>query len=74
MFLPRRVYEVVPYAYLLLGAGLALGSWLRPEAAWADVALVVGIAGVVVGLVLLMRRRSYRADARHYDPRSLDDA
>jgi hypothetical protein len=73
MFLPHKLYELLPYGYVAGGGALALASWAWPQAAWADPALVVGAAGVLFGLVLLMRRRTYRSDAKRYDARSLDD-
>ncbi len=73
MYLPRTLYELLPYAYVAGGAGLGVLSWVRSQAAWSDAALVVGVAGIVLGLVLLMRRRTYRTDASQYDAHSLDD-
>jgi hypothetical protein len=74
MYLPRTIYELLPWGYVAGGAALAAASWLWSEARWSNAALVVGAVGLVVGLVLLMRRRTYRADANRYDSRSLDDA
>ena len=74
MYLPRTIYELVPWGWAVGGAALAIASWMWSEAGWSDAALVAGTTGLVVGLVLLMRRRTYRADASRYDPRSLDDA
>lgn len=74
MYLPPKIYELLPYGYVVGGASLAVASWLRPRAGWSDAALVVGFGVLVFGLVLLMRRRTYRADASQYDGRSIDDA
>lgn len=74
MYLPRTFYEALPWLYVVGGLALAALSWHRRESGWADVALVTGVAGFVGGIVLLMRRRTYRDDAARYDPRSLDDA
>ena len=74
MYLPRTIYELLPWGYAGGGAALAFASWVRADAGWSDAALVAGTLALVVGLVLLMRRRTYRTDATRYDPRSLDDA
>jgi hypothetical protein len=74
MYLPRTIYELLPWGYAVGGAALAFASWAWSDAGWSNAALVVGAAGLVAGLVLLMRRRAARADASQYDARSLDDA
>lgn len=73
MYLPRALYELLPWGYAAGGAALAIASWRWSDADWSDAALVVGSAGLVLGLVLLLRRRTYRADATRYDARSFDD-
>lgn len=73
MHLPRAIYEALPFAYVAGGVALCVGSYGAPEAAWTEVALALGGAGIVVGLVLLLRRRTYRDDAARYDSHSLDE-
>ena len=73
MYLPRSVYEALPYLYAAAGLGLCAASYLGRAAEWSDTALAIGVAGVLVGLVLMLRRRSYRDDASRYDSHSLDD-
>jgi uncharacterized membrane protein HdeD (DUF308 family) len=74
MYLPRSVYESLPYGYGAVGACLVAASYARPAAAWADAALVLGIALVLAGVVLVLRRFTYREDASRYDRRALDEA
>lgn len=81
MFLPRSVYEGLPYAWLGGGALACLLSYVGAggtgggsAGAWSDVGLVGGVCAMLVGIVLLLRRRAFRADTARYDPRSLDDA
>lgn len=73
MYLPRSLYESLPYLYVAGGAALAALSWHQRETGWSDAALVTGIGVFVAGIVLLMRRRTFRDDAARYDARSLDD-
>ena len=73
LHLPRGLYEVLPYVYLAGGLLVAAASYPFGEAVWANAALGVGAFGIVAGLVLILRRRSFRADAARYDPGSLDD-
>jgi hypothetical protein len=73
MYLPPRIYESLPYAYCTGGAALCIASYVGRDASWSDTALGFGAFGVVLGLVLMLRRRSYRDDAARYDRHSLDD-
>lgn len=73
MHLPRAVYEALPFAYVTGGVALCIVSYRAPQAPWTEVALALGAAIVIVGLVLLLRRRTYRDEAARYDSHSLDD-
>ena len=73
MYLPRVVYEALPYAYVAGGFLLCAGSYAAAQAAWTEAVLLLGAGGVVLGLVLLLRRRAYRDEAARYDARSLDE-
>ena len=72
VWLPRRLYEALPYLYV--GAGLAAlaVAFLRERAphGWL---MLLGGASATVGCVLWMRRREYRDNQAEYDVRSLDD-
>jgi hypothetical protein len=69
----RPVYEGLPWIYIMFGVGALLASYLL--AARGAVSLLIGLpglAGVVGGFVLLLRRRDYRAlRSRYADPDSL---
>lgn len=73
MWLPKPVYELLPYAYGLGGLVLLLGSHGVRNDFWANTLLVIGILAIVVGLMLTLRRRDYRLKLSKYDPRSLDE-
>ena len=71
--LSRPVYEGLPWIYIILGIGALITSYLL--AARGVLSLLVGMLGlacVVGGFVLLLRRRDYRALRSQYaDPESL---
>ncbi len=71
MWIPRPLYEILPYLYMGSGAGL-LGAAYLIEQGPRGLLLVLGAAGLTLGLVLWMRRRDYRASQREYDTHSLD--
>ena len=73
MHLPRGLYESLPYAYVAAGLGACLVSYAGREAAWSNLAFAAGVAGILGGYVLILRRRSYRDDAARYDHRPLDE-
>lgn len=60
MWLPKPIYESLPYALVLVGVLLALGAYLS-NLQWLQSALLVGASlAAVAGLVLLLKRRDYR--------------
>ena len=73
MYLPHAVYEALPYAYVALGLGSGVASYVGRDSGWSNLAFAVSVAGVVGGCVLLLRRSSYRDDAARYDHRALDE-
>ena len=66
----RPVYEGLPWVYIICGLLALLGSYLL--AARGLLSLAVGVAGLLSllgGIVVLLRRRDYRAlRARYGDP------
>ena len=71
MWIPRPFYEALPYVYMVSGVGL-LGAAYFIERGPRGLLLVLGAAGLTLGLVLWMRRRDYRASQREYNTDSLD--
>jgi len=72
MWIPRPLYEAIPYAYIAGGVAL-LGAAYFYEQGPRGLLLVLGAAGLTAGLVLWMRRRDYRASRREYDTHALDE-
>jgi len=69
----RPVYEVLPWVYIGCGVAALSASYLLAARAALSIAVgVPGIACIVGGIVLLLRRRDYRALRSQYaDPESL---
>lgn len=72
MWLPRPLYEAVPYLYLGVGAAL-LGVAFFAEGGPSGLLFGLGAVSLVAGLVLWMRRRDYRASQAEYDAHVFDD-
>jgi hypothetical protein len=72
MWLPRPIYEALPYAFAGCGAVLVAVAFHYEEVPHG---LLFGAGGVLitVGLVLWMKRRDYRTTQSDYDPRALDE-
>ncbi|HYX73619.1 MAG TPA: hypothetical protein VE819_02935 [Steroidobacteraceae bacterium] len=71
--LSRPLYEGLPWIYIIFGLAALTASYLL--AARGALSLTVGVLGlacIVGGFVLLLRRRDYRAlRSRYADPESL---
>lgn len=66
MRVARPLYESLPYAYIAIGIAAILASFAWRVADWSAILAVFGIAAIVGGLVLVLRRRDYRIQKRHY--------
>ncbi|MBK7252138.1 MAG: hypothetical protein IPI06_15090 [Gammaproteobacteria bacterium] len=71
--LPQPLYESLPALYLLAGAvALGVSRWIGPGwLAW--LVSLIGVAGVLGGLVVWLRRRDYRRMQARYGGGSLPD-
>jgi hypothetical protein len=72
MWIPRRLYEFLPYAYMAAGAASLVYAFLGEHGPHELLMLFGGLA-LTAGLVLWMRRREYRQNQAEYDSSSLDD-
>lgn len=73
MWMPRPIYELLPYVYMGLGAVLIGIAWFLQVETWPGVMLGVGSLSLLVGIVLFLRRKDYRTRQAEYSNRSLDD-
>ena len=71
MWIPRPLYEALPYAYIASGAALLVAAYFMSGGP-RGLLLAGGLIGLTAGLVLWMRRRDYRASQTEYDSHSLD--
>jgi sulfite exporter TauE/SafE len=73
MYISRPLYELLPYAYALVGACLVAVSWFVRDSAWSVVLFIAGLLTIVAGLVIWLRRRDYRTTQAEYPVKSLED-
>jgi len=64
--LNKPFYESLPLLYGALGATLLWLSYRYRESGWSTPCAVAGLLGLVVGLMVWMRRRDYRATSADY--------
>jgi hypothetical protein len=71
--LSRPLYEGLPWLYIICGLMLLAGSYLLAAHGVMSLAVgMLGLAALVGGFAVLLRRRDYRAlRARYADPDSL---
>ena len=72
MWLPRPVYEAIPYTSVAAGA-LCFGFAYFIDRGPRGLALVLGGVLATTGVVLWMKRRDYRSAQADYNPRALDE-
>ena len=68
-YFSKRVYESLPGVYAVLGATLLWLSYHYRGQWWSTVGALAGLAGMVAGLMIWMRRRDYRATSADYGNR-----
>jgi len=72
MWIPRPLYEAIPYVYIAAGALLLMAAWVVEQGprGWM---LAAGAGGLVAGLVIWLRRRDYRSNQTEYDAHAIDE-
>jgi Flp pilus assembly protein TadB len=67
MWLPRYIYESIPFYYVVIGASLIAAMFYVDIWYWPEICAGAGVAFLVLGLVLLLRRKGYRASRSRLD-------
>jgi hypothetical protein len=67
MWLPKFLYETIPFFFLSLGI-VGLGAAFSVEGwYWPEITAGGGLAALVIGLVLVLRRKGYRSSRSRLD-------
>lgn len=67
MWLPKTLYESIPFFFLGLGAVGIGASFYIDSWYWAEILAADGFIAIVIGLVLLLRRKGYRSSRSRLD-------
>lgn len=67
MWLSKPIYESLPYYYIAVGIAAMLAGFYAEAWYWPQICPVAGFAGLVGGLVVLLKRRDYRASRSRLD-------
>jgi len=67
MWLSEPIYESLPFYYMALGAIAGIGSYRLDVWYWSEILALLSAASLVVGLVLLLKRRDYRRSRSRRD-------
>jgi len=60
IWISKPFYETLPYFYLAAGVGCLVASLYLNHWHWPVICLIGGIFSLIVGLVILLRRRDFR--------------
>ena len=70
MWLSKPLYESLPYYYAVVGATILVLSFYLENWYWPTTLAGIGLASVIAGLVVWLRRRGYRQSRSR---RAMDD-
>lgn len=68
----RPVYESLPWVYIICGTAGLIGSYLYASVGRSSMSMFVGVLGLILlvgGVMILLRRRNYRAMHTQYPNR-----
>jgi hypothetical protein len=66
MRIARPLYESLPYLYIAIGLAAVVASFVWRMADWSGILAAFGAVAILGGLVLVLHRRDYRIQKRHY--------
>ena len=67
MWLPKTLYESIPFYYLALGTTGLGAAFYIDRWYWAEIVAAVSLLLLVLGLMLLLRRKGYRRSRSRLD-------
>ena len=73
MWLPKPLYELLPYLYVLIGVVLlGAAAALAGRVVGSTIVFFAGLAIIVLGVAVWMKRRSTRLDKASRETRQLE--
>ena len=67
MWLAKPLYEALPYYYIFVGAVALAGAVYVDHWYWPQICTGIGFAGIVGGLVVMLKRKGYRTSRSRVD-------
>ena len=67
MWLSKPVYELLPYCYLAAGLAALVASMYLNFWYWPTICLAAGFAFLILGMLVLLKRRDFRHNRRPPD-------
>lgn len=67
MWLPKPLYESIPLSCLVAGVLVLISAFFVDQPYWPEVLAGAGVLCIVISLVLVLRRRGYRASRSRTD-------
>jgi uncharacterized membrane protein SirB2 len=64
IWLTKPIYETLPIFYLIAGIGLLIASLYLNFWYWPTICLIGGIACLILGLFIMLKRRDFRTEKR----------
>lgn len=61
MWLSKPFYEALPFAYIAVGLACLIASVWLETGRWPLVSAMLGLAALIGGLVIWLKRRGYRS-------------
>lgn len=65
--LPRPLYEALPWIYVAAGLGALAISYMVTGSVLSTLVGLLGLAALLAGIVIVLRRRDYREMRTHYE-------
>lgn len=67
MWLPKFLYETIPFFFFSLGIAGLVAAFYLDDWYWPEIAAGGGLAAMVIGLMLVLRRKGYRSSRSRLD-------